>query len=260
MIQVCGLASGSNGNAFYIKTGDGSFLVDVGISFKQIRLRLEEVGSSIDEIDGIFITHEHSDHVRGLEVLMKKSPAPVYITQKTYESCYLEIKEKYLNYIDPEGTVHFGETRVQTYLKSHDAAEPTFFCFMYKGKKACIITDIGYACDNVETAVKEANLLFLEANYDDHMLKTGIYPPYLKRRVAGYLGHLSNVQAGEVIAKHAGPHLEYVFLSHLSENNNTPELAVEAFRSAIESRNDLQHLKERTLLTSRHGVSPVVSI
>jgi len=260
MIQVCSLASGSNGNAFYIKTGDGCFLVDAGISFKQIRLRLEEVGSGIDEINGIFITHEHSDHVRGLDVLMRRTPVPVYITKRTYESCDLEIKEKYLNFIDPEGSVKMGDTEVQTYLKSHDAAEPTFFCFHTNGKKICVITDIGYACDNVEAAVKEANLLFLESNYDDRMLKTGIYPPYLKRRVAGHLGHLSNVQAGEVIANHAGAHLEYVFLSHLSENNNTPELAAETFQAAIKKRDDLQHLQERTLLTSRHGVSPMVSI
>lgn len=260
MIQVCSLASGSNGNAFYIKTGDGSFLVDAGISYKQIRLRLEEVGSRIDEITGIFITHEHADHIRGLDVLMRRAPVPVYITERTYECCYLEIKEKYLNFIEPEGSVRFGETSVQAYLKSHDAAEPTFFCFHCNGKTICVITDIGYACDNVEAAVKQANLLFLESNYDDRMLKTGIYPPYLKRRVAGHLGHLSNVQAGEVIAKHAGAQLEYVFLSHLSENNNTPELAAKTFQAAIKGRSDLLHLRERTLLTSRFGVSPMVSI
>jgi phosphoribosyl 1,2-cyclic phosphodiesterase len=258
MIELCSLSSGSNGNVFFIRTGADAFLVDAGISRKQICLRLREIKSDIREIKGIFITHEHSDHIRGLDVLVRNFPVPVYITGKTYDSLPFCIDEKNLRFIASNDTVTIGHTEIQSLPKSHDAADPSLFCFYYKNKKICIITDIGYACANVQEAVKDADVLFLESNYDEEMLKNGFYPPYLKRRIAGDRGHLSNVMAGELVCNHASPRLEYVFLSHLSENNNKPDIAVDTFQTAVKERDDLQHLQEKTLLTSRYGVSPVV--
>lgn len=258
MIKVCGLSSGSNGNAIFIKAGINCFLVDAGISCKQICLRLEQIQSHISQIKGIFITHEHSDHIRGLEVLLRKHPTPVYLTEETYEHMPVSIADSLLHFIGSKDRVVIDGTVIQALPKSHDAVEPLLFCFYYKGKKISVITDAGYGCDNVIAALREAHIVFLEANYDEEMLRTGFYPAYLKKRIAGSFGHLSNITAGTLIRDHASSYLEYVFLSHLSENNNTPRLALETFLSIVKERNDLKNLN--TILTSRYHVSEVVEI
>lgn len=258
MIKLCSLSSGSNGNAIYIKTGENSFLVDAGISRRQIVLRLEQIQSHISQIDGIFITHEHSDHIRGLDVLLKHFPRPVYITEKTYNNMPLIIDDQYLNIIQPHDRITIGETEIQSLSKSHDAAEPTLFCFYYHGKKISVVTDAGHGCDNVIDSIRDADVVFLESNYDDEMLRTGFYPPYIKKRIAGPQGHLSNDNAGSLIRDHASSRLEYVFLSHISENNNTHTLAMETFQGIVKERDDLQGLN--TILTSRHNISEVVEI
>ena len=258
MIEVCGLASGSNGNAFFIRTGADCFLVDAGISCKQICLRLQQIQHHIDEIKGIFITHEHSDHVRGLRVLLNKFSIPVYITEKTYNLLPEVIDERHLHFIESNDRITINNTVIQSLPKSHDAVDPSLFSFYYKNKKISVVSDIGYACENVIEAIKGANIICLESNYDDTMLREGYYPYFLKQRVAGEYGHLSNEMAGELILNHASPHLEYVLLSHLSENNNTPDIALQTFQSAVKERQDLGHLQ--TILTSRSGISPLVKI
>lgn len=259
MIEVCSLASGSNGNAFFVKAGDNAFLVDAGISCRQICLRLEQIGHSPEEIKGVFITHEHSDHVRGLRVLLKRFPMPVYVTEKTFENIYdTGIDEDCLRFIRSEDTVAVDHTTIQSLPKSHDAADPSLFCFYHGKKKISIVTDVGYACDNVIAAVRDADLVFLESNYDETMLREGFYPAYLKKRIASNYGHLSNTNAGALILEHASAHLDSVFLSHLSENNNTPDTALATFASIIKERDDLRHLK--VVVTSRHGVSETITI
>lgn len=258
MIEVCGLASGSNGNAFFIRTGADCFLVDAGISCKQICLRLQQIQHHIDEIKGIFITHEHSDHARGLRVLLNRFPIPVYITEKTYNLLYDVIDGRHLHFIESNDRITINNTVIQSLPKSHDAVDPSLFSFYYKDKKVSVVSDIGQACGNVIEAIKDANIIFLESNYDETMLWEGYYPHFLKQRVAGEYGHLSNATAGELILNHASPQLEYVFLSHLSENNNTPDIALQTFQSAVKERQDLRHLQ--TILTSRYGISPLVKI
>lgn len=258
MIKVCSLSSGSNGNAIFIKTGADCFLVDAGISCKQICLRLQQIESHMSHVKGIFITHEHSDHIRGLDVLLRKHPTPVYLTEETYENMPTIIDDELLHFIGPKDRITINETVIQALPKSHDAVEPLLFCFYYKGKKISVITDAGYGCDNVIAALREAHIVFLESNYDEEMLRTGFYPPYLKKRIAGSSGHLSNVTAGSLIRDHASPYLEYVFLSHLSENNNTPCLALETFLSIVKERDELKNLD--TILTSRYAISKVVEI
>ncbi|MCK4764464.1 MAG: MBL fold metallo-hydrolase [Candidatus Aminicenantes bacterium] len=256
MIEVCSLSSGSNGNAFFVKTGADAFLVDAGISCKQICLRLEQIGVSPNDLKAIFITHEHSDHVRGLRVFLKRFQVPVYITEKTYDRIEASIAEPGLNFIKADDTIKLNDTLIRSLPKCHDAVDPTLFCFHYKGKKISIVTDAGCACENVIESVKDADILFLESNYDEDMLRWGIYPPYLKRRIAGDYGHLSNNHAGSLILDHASSKLKHVFLSHLSENNNTPETALHTFLSIIKERDDLRHLE--TVVTSRYKVSPKI--
>lgn len=258
MIKVCSLASGSNGNAFYIKTGNTAFLVDAGVSRKQLFQRLTQIGSHISEIQGIFITHEHTDHTRGLDVLLRKHPTPVYVSKKTYDEIPLDIHRELLNIIRTNSTIDISGVKIQSLSKSHDAADPTLFCFYYNGIKISVITDAGYGCDNIAQAIKDTDVLFLETNYDEEMLRSGYYPPQLKRRIASKHGHLSNSDAARLVVKYATPNLRYFFLSHLSENNNTPRLALETVQSILKHREDLSHLE--TILTSRHDVSPVVEL
>jgi phosphoribosyl 1,2-cyclic phosphodiesterase len=258
MIEVCGLASGSNGNAFFIRTGADCYLVDAGISCRQICLRLQQIQHHIDEINAIFITHEHSDHVRGLRVLLNKFSIPVYITEKTYRCLSHEIDDSQLHFIQSDTSTTINQTVIRSLPKNHDAVDPSLFIFYYKNKKISVITDSGQGCGNVIEAIKDANIVFLESNYDDTMLWEGFYPYSLKKRVAGEYGHLSNTAAGELILNHASPQLEYVLLSHLSENNNTPDIALQTFQSVIKERRDLRHLQ--TIVTSRSGISPVIKI
>ncbi|MCP5109149.1 MAG: MBL fold metallo-hydrolase [bacterium] len=232
--------------------------MDAGISCKQICLRLEQVQSHITDIDGIFITHEHSDHTRGLDVLLRKNPLPVYMTEKTYDRMHISIDPEYLRTFTANGRLTVDQTVIQSLPKSHDAVDPTLFCFHYRGKKISVITDAGHGCENVKEALRDAHIVFLESNYDDEMLRTGLYPPYLKKRIAGPDGHLSNVNAGSLIRDHASPALQYVFLAHLSENNNTPTLAMDTFQTIIKERKDLKKLN--TILTSRYHVSEIVEL
>ncbi|HLP61488.1 MAG TPA: hypothetical protein VK186_21780, partial [Candidatus Deferrimicrobium sp.] len=174
------------------------------------------------------------------------------------QNIYVDIDEKLINFIGPKDCININETAIRSFPKSHDAVEPLLFCFYYRGKKISVITDAGYGCDNVIGALQDAHIIFLETNYDEKMLHSGFYPPYLKKRIDGPCGHLSNITAGTLIRDHASPDLEYVFLSHLSENNNTPTLALETFLSIVKERDDLENLV--TILTSRYSISKVVEI
>lgn len=256
MIEVCSLSSGSWGNAFFIKTGQHAFLVDAGISCKQIKLRLQAIGHHISEIEGIFITHEHTDHIKGLPVLLKRHPIPVYLTPRTYTHSNLQLDRRLLRMIEAHDRIDIGNTVVESRSKLHDAADPCLFTFYYKSRKISIITDLGQPCENVIEAIRDADILFLESNHDEEMLNAGPYPYYLKSRILGNFGHLSNLQAGCLVRDHGSSNLAHVFLSHLSEINNTPEIALEAFRTVISTQRQLQSLNP--LLTSRFGTSEIV--
>lgn len=253
---MCSLSSGSWGNAFFVSTGDRAFLVDTGISCKQILQRLRAVGHSASEIGGIFITHEHVDHIKGLRVLLKRFPIPVYITRRTYSGAGLQVDPCLLQLIEADDRISIGDTVVESRSKLHDAADPCLFTFYYRSRKISIITDVGQPCRNVIDAVRDADIIFLESNHDEEMLTNGPYPYYLKRRISGKLGHLSNRQAASLIRDYASANLEHVFLAHLSETNNTPEIACQCFQTITAAN---EYLKGITpILTSRHGVSDLV--
>lgn len=258
MIETCSLASGSNGNSYFIKTGDQSFLVDAGISTKQICQRLEQIGHSITDINSIFISHEHTDHIRGLNILAKKYNTKIYMTQKTFENSNININPNLIHFIKADDTITIENTTIRSFSKCHDALDPCSYSFIYDNKKVSIITDIGIACSNVINNIKDSDAIFLESNYDENMLLTSPYPAYLKQRIHGDNGHLSNYHAGLLIMEHASPRLKYIFLSHLSENNNRPELALNTFKEVIKQRQDLKHLD--TIITSRHEHSRLIRI
>ena len=257
ILKIAAIASGSNGNCYYLENDDDAILVDAGISAKQIVSRMANLRLSMSKIRGVFISHEHTDHVRGIDVLSRKYSVPVFMTQKTYSSYGKIIKDSLLNFFLPGKQVRFGNMHVNPFLKSHDAAEPCSFSVSSEGSSVAVMTDIGLKCSNVIYHIQKADAVFLESNYDDHMLQTGYYPAFLKARISSDVGHLSNTQAALIALEHATSRLRHVFLSHLSENNNTPELALYTFSSVIRQRNDLN---PELILTSRHKESRLVSL
>lgn len=231
MIELCALASGSNGNCYYVGNERDAILVDAGVSAKKILMRIAEAGLDASKIRGIFISHEHIDHVCGVRVLSKKLGIPAWFSQGTYHALRESEQPELFNIFIPGKTVSVGSLTIHSFLKNHDAAEPCSFRIEHDDWHIGVFTDIGEACDRLRHHLRKCHALFLETNYDEKMLWNGSYPYLLKRRVASSVGHLSNDQAFELIRDHAGPELVHIFLSHLSGENNRPELAEERFVS-----------------------------
>lgn len=239
MVEICAIASGSNGNCYYIGNDEDAVLVDVGISRRQVLERMAIKGLKPQKIKAIFISHEHSDHYRGVRVLSQKLGVPVYMTLKTLESSWHPDRPDKIISFSPGDVVCVGSFAIHTFLKNHDAAEPCSFRIEHNGINVGVFTDIGEACENVTEQVGMCQALFMESNYDERMLWDGPYPYHLKRRVSGDHGHLSNIQAFELVEKYHHPDLKVVFLSHLSQENNRPDIAAEAFKS-LENRFDVK--------------------
>jgi len=230
MIEICALASGSNGNCYYIGNKEDAILIDAGINCKQIlgRMKLKELDHS--KLRAIFITHEHNDHVCGARVLGKKLDIPVYMTKGTYQSLYFAHKPFAVRFIEPDQPVMLIPFIIHPILKNHDAKEPTSFRVELFGISVGVFTDIGSPCPDIELNLQKCHAIFLETNYDEKMLWDGSYPYYLKKRVASDVGHLSNLQAVNLLSEYAGPTLKWVLLSHLSAENNTPGVAYDALK------------------------------
>lgn len=237
MIEICALASGSNGNCYYIGNETDAVLVDAGLSAKQILIRIQDAGLDVSRIRGIFISHEHSDHVRGVRVLSNKLGVPAWFSQGTLDVIPEADRPNHCSVFIPGKSFKVGSFTIHPFLKNHDAAEPCSFRVEYDDWHIGVFTDIGEPCDRVKFHLKKCHAVFLETNYDDKMLWGGSYPYLLKRRVASSVGHLSNDQAFELVRDHAGPELVHVFLSHLSGENNKPELAENRFKSLTDRFN-----------------------
>ncbi|MFW6246399.1 MAG: MBL fold metallo-hydrolase [Tangfeifania sp.] len=252
MLEICAIASGSNGNCYYIGNEKDAVLIDTGISCKQILKRMAEKKLNPLKIKAVFISHEHSDHMRGARVLAKRLNIPVWLTAKTYYAAFKNMQPDYPQFFTPGSELQIGEFTIHPFLKNHDAAEPCSFRVEYSGKNIGVFTDIGEACNNVTSQLAQCDALFLESNYDEQMLTNGPYPFFLKKRVSSSYGHLSNNQALELLEMHGGTNLKCVFLSHLSAENNTPELALASFKT-LESKLDVR-------LTSRYEAGEVFVI
>lgn len=230
MVEICALASGSNGNCYYIGNEQDAVLIDAGISCKQILIRIGEAGLDASRIRGIVISHEHTDHVSGVRVLSKKLGIPAWFSQGTYNALRETEQPERYHIFDPEKPFLIGTFKIHPFLKNHDAAEPCSFRIEHDDWHIGVFTDIGEPCDRLKHHLRKCHALFLETNYDERMLWDGPYPYILKRRVASSHGHLSNDQAFDLVRDHAGPELVHIFLSHLSGENNRPELAEEKFK------------------------------
>jgi phosphoribosyl 1,2-cyclic phosphodiesterase len=244
MIEICALASGSNGNCYYIGNEYDAVLVDAGISCKQILCRMVERHLEPKKVRAVFISHEHSDHVRGIRVLCNKLDIPAYLTKNTFKSLYFNNQPSAVRFFEPDEPIQIAAFTIHPFLKNHDASEPTSFRIECLGKSIGIFTDIGVPCSNVTSQLNKCNALFLETNYDEKMMWEGNYPYHLKKRIGSDVGHLSNKQAFDLLKEFAGSELECVFLSHLSAENNTPKKAYEEIKPLSE--------KFQVKLTSRN--------
>lgn len=246
------LNSGSNGNCYYIGNEREAILVDAGISCREVEKRMRRIGLKMDMVKALFISHEHGDHIRGVEGLVKKYDLPVYITAPTLHSGRLRISAHLINNFKPYEAIAIGGLSVLPFTKIHDAADPHSFVISGNGVKIGVFTDIGVVCDHVIANFKVCNAIFLEANYDEEMLVNGQYPYHLKKRISGGQGHLSNRQALELFLAHRPPAMTHVYLSHLSKDNNCPELAYELF---------MEHAgKTHIAVASRYGETSVFHV
>jgi len=252
MVEVCALASGSNGNSYYIGNEKEAILVDAGINCKQLLLRMEERQLDPSKVKAVFITHEHTDHICGVRVFCNKHGIPAFFTRGTFLNTSNRHKPRLYRFIDPGYSVVVGSFEIHAFTKKHDASEPCSFRVEVEQKSIGVLTDLGSHSQPVIDHLKQCDILFLESNYDEEMLWKGPYPWLLKKRIASEVGHLSNIQALNLINEHAGEHLHTIFLSHLSGENNTPDIAYSAFSPLHESH--------RIIKTSRHAASEIIVV
>lgn len=239
MISFCSLASGSSGNSQFIGNKTTKILLDAGLSGKYIREALCGIGVNGEDLDGIVITHEHSDHVKGVGVMMRKYDLPIYLTEGTWESIKNsigKINEDKVNIIEKGKEFCIKDILVKPISISHDAIDPVAYKFVNGEGSIGVLTDLGIYTDEIVDEVKTCDLVMLEANHDIEMLKMGSYPYYLKRRILSSVGHLSNETSGEMASKLVKNGItRNIILGHLSKENNFPELAYETVKNVMES-------------------------
>jgi phosphoribosyl 1,2-cyclic phosphodiesterase len=228
-LLVASLNSGSNGNCYYVGNGDIAFLVDAGISSRETEIRMKRLGLSLKTVKGIFITHEHSDHISGVTKLSKRHRIPVFITHATRLHGNLKLEESLCNTFKAHETITIGELSITAIPKLHDAIDPHSFVVASSTVRVGIFTDLGTPCENLINHFSQCHAVFLEANYDEEMLESGTYPYALKNRIRGGRGHLSNKQALSVFLNHRPEFMSHLFLSHLSQHNNTPKIVRNLF-------------------------------
>jgi phosphoribosyl 1,2-cyclic phosphodiesterase len=250
-LQIASLNSGSNGNCYYVGNDEDAVLVDVGLSCKETERRMKKLGLSMQKVKAIFVSHEHIDHVRGLAGLAEKFSLPIYITDKTKVGCYHLTHHQTIHF-NADEPVNIGSLSVVGFAKMHDAADAHSFTIAYNNITAGVFTDIGTVCDNLIKHFKTCHAAFLEANYDDAMLENGKYPTFLKDRIRGVHGHLSNAQALDLFVEHKPSYMSHLLLAHLSKDNNDVALVQKIFTAKANGT--------EIIVASRYEESKVYSI
>ncbi|MFD1416179.1 MBL fold metallo-hydrolase [Oceanobacillus jeddahense] len=246
------LASGSTGNAFYIETEQQRLLVDAGLSGKKMDGLFQEINIDPSRLDGILVTHEHSDHIKGLGIFARKHQLPIYANEKTWQAMdhslgKLTLDQKFQ--FDMGSVRSFGDIEVESFGVSHDAAEPMFYTFRNNGQKVALVTDLGYVSERIKKTVDDADAYIFEANHDVEMLRMGRYPWNVKRRILGDSGHVSNEDCGLALTDIITNRTKRIYLAHLSLDNNMKDLA----RMSVN-----QILTERGIEVELHDTDPAV--
>ena len=262
MLNFCSLYSGSSGNSLLVQTSNTKILIDVGESAKKIATALSSLEVEPSDIDAILITHEHSDHIKGLGTFSKKYDIPVYANSKTWDAMPEQsekISDKNIKKFTIEENFEIGDLKIHPFKIPHDAANPCGFNISNNDKKLSIATDIGHMTSNIAHKLEDSLFILLEANYDPEILKCSSYPYLLKQRIAGPNGHLPNLEAGKTISFLMNSGLKQVMLGHLSRENNFPELA---YKTVVDEliENKLDSSKIKINVANRNCPSPMIKV
>ncbi len=248
-VEFYSLASGSKGNCTYIATENTKILIDVGLSCRETEKKLKEIEVNIEEIDGIFITHEHIDHIKGVGVLSRKYKIPIYSLEETREEILKKknqgkIEERLLRciYVDEKNVIN--DICIEAFEVPHDAVKTVGYEIKVNDIKICIATDLGHITKDVKNRLTGCDILLIESNYDEYMLQTGKYPRALKERIKSNLGHLSNIEAGRLIVDIVDTKLKYLFLGHISDENNRPSKAEATIFEILDSEGIKYNIKK----------------
>jgi len=230
------LQSGSNGNSIYVEAGGARLLFDAGISGREAEARMALHGRDIRDCNALIISHDHTDHVSSAGVFHRKFGLPIYMTKAAFNAVHRQIGPvRGVNFFASGDRLAFGDVTVQTIRTPHDGIDTVCFVVEHAGRRLGIMTDLGHPFRALAEALSQIDAAYLESNYDPHLLRTGRYAESLKRRIAGKGGHLSNDEAGELAKRHTNGRLKWLAAAHLSEENNRPDLAIEAHRRRIGS-------------------------
>ena len=262
-MNFCSLYSGSSGNSIFVGSEKAKILIDAGLPGKKIDEALKQIGQNPSELDGIFITHEHIDHIKGVGVLSRKYDIPIFANVKTW--CAMkdklgDIKDSNMKVFENDRSYSLGDLIIRPFSISHDASDAVGYNFYAENEKMSIATDIGMITDNIRRHLYKSKLVILESNYDPNMLMMGSYPYSLKKRVMSDTGHLSNEDAAKFCIDLVKEGTERILLAHLSKENNFPELAYETSKSIL-AQNDIiigQDIKLDVLL--REEVSDIYNV
>ena len=265
-MRFVSIASGSSGNCIYAGTDTTHILVDAGISARRIEKGLSEVGLKATELSAICITHEHSDHIKGLGVLARKYEVPIYGTEGTLREISKtkslgEYPEELLHPVLPDVDFSVGDMTVQPFHIDHDAADPVAYRIHSGTKSIAVATDLGHYNQYTIDHLLDLDAVLLESNHDIRMLETGPYPYYLKRRILGDFGHLSNENAGRLLNCILNDRLKYILLGHLSKENNMPELAYETVRLEVDMGDSPYQASDfRMAVAKRDEMSEILTV
>lgn len=240
-IRFMSIGSGSSGNCYYLGTETYGILIDVGIPVRFIKKSLKDVGIGLETIRAIFITHDHADHIKSVGPLGERCFIPVYTTAKihggiNHSYCVTEKLSTCVRYLEKQQPMQFRDFTIESFEVPHDGTDNVGYCITIDGKTFCFVTDLGEITPLVASYIQRANYLIIESNYDEEMLAMGPYPEYLKNRIASSTGHLSNQTTSRFLAEHIESHLKYVWLCHLSKDNNHPDLAYKTTELALRDK------------------------
>jgi phosphoribosyl 1,2-cyclic phosphodiesterase len=262
-LNFCSLSSGSSGNCFYIGNEFHGILIDAGISAGSIRKFLKDIDISMQTIMGVLITHNHIDHIRGLELLTRKNNIPAFTTHKIWESIITprkEISPDCIREISLQQKFHLAGFDIEAFPVSHDAPETIGFHICAGDKKITIVTDLGHICKTSTPYIKAANFLVIESNYDEQMLENGRYPHFLKARIRSDHGHLGNHQTAAFLAENINDDLNYICFAHLSKNNNTPELVLRTLEKTFSEKGINLNGQQQIVILNRNIPTTMIKL
>ena len=241
MLRFISFGSGSSGNCYLLTTPTDGLLIDIGVGLRSLKKNFRDYGLSFSQVHHVLVTHDHADHIKSVGSFSKDQHVPVYTTKVVHEGitknyCVQQkVPSDYVNDVEKGTSFTIGDFMITSFGVQHDSSDNVGYMVEAEGTAFCVITDAGYVTDEMKEYISKADYLVIEANHDVEMVKNGPYPAFLKERILSHTGHLSNVECGEALVENMSEHLKHVWLCHLSEENNHPELARKTVEAILRS-------------------------